>query len=177
MRKIIAITMLIAASMLSAAAQTPAEQEVLKFNADYELAQNNRDVAFFERVYADDYTFTGPGAEAEDKAAAIGWLRAEKEKPTYKMVSSKTENVKAKVIGNMAILTGDWIGTTLPVGDPLAEPHTDKGRYTALLEKRGGQWIVLAEHVSEAQHDRKVMEQQVMKAGQGYGTLQKNRDK
>jgi len=177
MKKLIAITILITASVFSAFAQSAAEQEVLKFNAEYEQAQINRDTAYFERVLADDYTFSGPTAEIEDKAKAIAWLRTQKEKPTYKMVSMKSENVKAKVMGNTAILTGDWIGTGMPVADPQAEPHTDRGRYTAVLEKRNGQWVVVAEHVSEAQHDRKLMEQQVMKGGQGYGALHKSRDK
>jgi ketosteroid isomerase-like protein len=177
MKKLINAAVLIAASVALTFAQTPAEQEVLQFNADFEKAQINRDVAFFERVFADDYTFSGPTGETEDKAKAIAWLRSQKEKPTYKVVSMKSEDVRAKVMGNTAILTGTWIGTMMPLNDAQAAEHTDRGRYTAFLEKRNGQWIVLAEHVSEAPHDRKLMEQEVLKAGQTYGTLHKNRDK
>ncbi len=176
MRKLITITIFITASVLSTFAQSKAEQEVLKFNSEFEQAQINRDVAYFERVFADDYTFSGPTAEVEDKAKAIAWIRNEKEKPTYKMVSVKSENVKAKVMGNMAILTGDWIGTSMSATDAQAEPHTDRGRYTAVLEKRNGKWIVLAEHVSEAQHDRKLMEAQVLKISQDAANIYKNKD-
>jgi hypothetical protein len=59
---------------------------------------------------------------------------------------------------------------------PWPEPHTDRGRYTAILEKRNGQWMVLAEHVSEAPHDRKLMEQQVMNAGLAYNEMLKRND-
>ncbi|CAN5262662.1 hypothetical protein BH20ACI2_BH20ACI2_25170 [soil metagenome] len=176
MKRLFGITMLFAIAVFTAVAQNKAETEVLKFNSDYERAQMNRDVAFFERVMAADYTFSGPMAEIEDKAKAIAWLRGEKDKPTHKVVSMTSEDVKAKVIGNNAILTGTWVFTSLPIADDKAEPHIDKGRYTVFLEKRAGQWIVLAEHVSEAPHDRKLMEQQVMKAGQAYGEIMKRRD-
>ncbi len=170
----IAVYMFIAVSF--AFSQTKAEQELLKFNSDYEQAQINRDVAFFERGLADEYTFSGPTAEVENKAKAIAWLRAEKEKPTYKIVSMRSEDVKAKVMGNMGILTGTWVFASRPVNDDAGETHTDKGRYTAFLEKRNGQWLVIAEHVSEAPHDRKVMEQEVMKIGLKSAQMFKDRD-
>ncbi len=169
--------MLILTAGLAAFGQSKAEQEVLKFNSDYDQAQMNRDAAFFERALANDYTFSGPTAEIEDKAKAIAWIREQKAKPTYKLVSVKTEDVKVRVMGEkMAILTGTWIGTSSSLSDDKAEPHTDRGRYTAVLEKRGDQWVILAEHVSEAQHDRKLMEQQVMKAGQAYNDMIKRND-
>ncbi len=52
-----------------------------------------------------------------------------------------------------------------------AEPHVDNGRYTMVLEKRNDNWMVLAEHNSEAQHDKKMMEQQVLKMGQEYNNM------
>ncbi len=175
-RSITVVFVILTAAILGLAQNSAAEQEVLKFNAAYEKAQIDRDVAFFERVFAEDYTFSGPTAEVEDKAKALAYIRSEREKPTYKLVSVKSENVKAKVIGNMAILTGDWIGTGMSATDAQAEPHTDRGRYTAFLEKRNGQWIMLAEHVSEAPHDRKLMEAQVLKIGKDAANMYKNRD-
>lgn len=172
MKKLFILALLTIVSTYSAFAQNNKdEQEVLKFNAEYEQAQINRDVAFFERALADNYTFSGPDGGTENKIQALEWLRKEKEKPTSKLISLKSEDVKAKVTGNTAILTGTWVGTTTPIADDKAEPHTDKGRYTAVLEKRDGRWVVVAEHVSEAQHDRKLMEQQVLKMGKEYGEM------
>ena len=177
MKKLTAIATLIMISVTLAFAQnSKAEQEVLKFNSEYEQAQINRDVAFFERVFADDYTFSSETGKTENKAQALEWLRKEKEKATSKLISLKSEDVKAKVMGNTAILTGTWVATTTPAGDDKAEPHTDKGRYTAFLEKQNGRWMVVAEHVSEAPHDRKLMEQQVLKLGQDYTQMIKNQD-
>jgi hypothetical protein len=42
-----------------------------------------------------------------------------------------------------------------------------------IYEKRGGQWFVVGEHSSEAPRDRKLMEQQVLKAGREYNELMK----
>jgi hypothetical protein len=59
------------------------------------------------------------------------------------------------------------------LNDPNAEPHTDTGRFTIFYERRGGKWLVVAEHSSEKNHDPKQMEQQVLKAGRGYFELMK----
>lgn len=170
----LAFTALLTVSTL---AQTAAEKELLDFNAAYEKAQMARDAAFFETALADDYIFSGPGGETEDKAKAIAYIRSEKEKPTYEMISMKSDNVKARVIGNTGILTGNWTFVSKPAGDTKAEPHTDRGRYTSILEKRGGKWVVVTEHVSEAQHDRKLMEQEVLKASSAYTDVMRRRDK
>jgi uncharacterized protein (TIGR02246 family) len=148
MKKLIAIATLAIVSTVSVFAQTSKdEQEVLKFISEYEQANINRDVASIERVMTDDYIYSYEGA-TENKAKALEWTKKEKEKPTHRLISYKTEGVKAKVIGNTAIVTGTWIGTTAPASDDKAEPHTDKGRYTAVLEKRNGRWMVVAEHNS-----------------------------
>lgn len=148
----------------------------MKFNSDYEQAQINRDIAFFERAMADDYSFSGPDGKTENKTQALEWLRKEKEKPTHKLISLKSDDVKARVMGNTAIITGAWTATTVSLAAEKAEPHTDRGRYTSVLEKRDGRWMVVAEHVSEEQHDRKLMEAQVLKMGQESANIYKNRD-
>ena len=177
MKKLLTITLITIFSTFAAFAQDgKAEQEILKFNAQYEQAIFNRDTAFFERVLADDYTFSTEVGKTENRAQVLEWLRKDKEKPTHKLISLKNEDAKAKVMGNTAVLTGTWIATTTPIADDKAEQHTDKGRYTVVLEKRSGNWMVVAEHISEQQHDRKLMEQQVLKAGQEYGRIIKTQD-
>ena len=76
----------------------------------------------------------------------------------------------------MALVTGNWSYTSAATAIPDAEPHKDTGRYTGVWEKRGGKWLLIAEHFSEVPHDRKLMEQQVLKAGQEYTRLIKNQD-
>lgn len=177
MKKILLLTMLLMLCAATAYTQSAAEQELLNFNSEYEKAQLNRDAAFFARVLADDYVFSNSEGLTEDKKQVLAWLNSEKEKPTYHQISLRSENVKARVSGNQGILTGDWVSTSRPIDDASAEPHIDRGRYTAILEKRGGNWVVIAEHASEAQHDRKLMEQEVLKASIAYTDVIRRRDK
>jgi ketosteroid isomerase-like protein len=94
----------------------------------------------------------------------------------YKVLTATTDDVKVKVAGNMAFVTGNWTSTTAPTNAANAEPHKDTGRFTGIYEKRGGKWMLVAEHWSEAQHDRKLMEQQVLKMGREYGEMIKRRN-
>jgi hypothetical protein len=176
MRKIITITTLIAASMLSAFAQTPAEQEILQIHAGLDQAFIKKDMAYFEGVLAPDYVYSDPQGKMFDRAGNLEQLKTEWANANYKMLSAGTESPKVKIMGNTALITADWTFVSQGLA-PEAEPHHDRGRYTGVYEKRDGKWLLIAEHFSEAAHDRKLMEQQVMKAGQSYGTLHKNRDK
>jgi len=176
MRKIITITILIAASMLSAFAQTSAEQEILQIHAGLDQAFIKKDMAYFEGVLAPDYVYSDPQGKMFDRAGNLEQLKTEWANANYKMLSAGTENPKVKIMGNTALITADWTYSGQALA-PGSEPHYDRGRYTGVYEKRDGEWLLVAEHFSEAPHDRKLMEQQVMKAGQSYGTLHKNRDK
>jgi ketosteroid isomerase-like protein len=82
-----------------------------------------------------------------------------------------SDDMKVKANGNMALVTGNWTFSSVPASDANAEPHKDTGRYTGVYEKRNGKWLLVAEHFSEAQHDRKLMEQQVLKMGKEYGEM------
>lgn len=173
MKKYIAIAFLILATVFTAAAQTETdEQTIRKMISDYDQAIGKNDTSFFERTLSDDYFMSGPYAEVETKADALKWAQ----KSPYRDSMSKAENVRVRVVGNMAVATADWTTTRVMKDDKLAVPHTDFGRFTVILEKRDGQWKIVAEHVSEKGHDRKEMEQQILKTGQEYAQMIKNND-
>jgi len=172
MKKIIVIATLIIVTTIAAGAQTSKdEQEILKIHQALEQAYMKNDIAYFERVAADDYILSTETGKLVSRAQLIEDARKEMTKPTYKVLSATSDGVKVKVSGNMAFVTGNWAGTTVPPNDATAEPHMDKGRYTGIYEKRGGNWLLVVEHFSEAQHDRKLMEAQVLKMGQEYGKM------
>jgi ketosteroid isomerase-like protein len=147
------------------------EQEILKIHQALEQAYMKNDIAYFERVTADDYILSTETGRLVSRAQLIEDARKEMTKPTYKVLSATSDGVKVKVSGNMAFVTGNWAGTTVPPTDATAEPHMDKGRYTGIYEKRGDNWLLVVEHFSEAPHDRKLMEQQVLKLGQEYSKM------
>lgn len=177
MKKLALIAVAILLLTFSAVAQTNAdEQEILKINQEYNQASLKNDIAFFERVLAEDYIYSGPTGRLLNRAQYLEEIRNETAKPTYKLLEITSVEPKIKIVGNMAILTAGWTSVTTSLNDPKAEPHKDAGRYTTIYEKRGGRWVIVAEHVSEAQHDRKLMEAQVLKAGQEFNNIYKNRD-
>lgn len=174
MKNVPTIIVMICVSTLAAFAQNSKdEREVRGFLAEYEKAVTSRDIAFLERVLPDDYVYTGPNGKMTNRAQALKYFQQQRDKLSYKSNSLKHVNVKVHVVGDMALVTNDWIAQTTPIDSTNAEPTTDKGRYTGVFEKRNGRWMVIAEHDSEQPHDDKLMVQQVLKAGREYNELMK----
>jgi uncharacterized protein (TIGR02246 family) len=148
----------------------------LKIHASLDQAFLKNDIAVFERVFADDYVYSNPYGKMFNRTQNLEELRKEAANPNYKVLTATSDNVKVRVFGNTALVTGNWFATTAPRNDANAEPHKDMGRYTGVYEKRNGKWLLIAEHFSEAPHDKKVMEAQVLKMGQEYTQAIKNQD-
>jgi uncharacterized protein (TIGR02246 family) len=177
MKNIILIAALVIVSTFAAFAQTSKdEQEILKIHNGLDQAFLKKDIAPFERVMADDYVYSNPYGKMMNRAESLEDMRKEFANTNYKVVSGTNAVEKVKISGNMALVTGNWTFTSIPANDANAEPHKDTGRYTGVYEKRGGKWLLIAEHFSEAPHDRKLMEQQVLKMGQEYTKIIKNQD-
>jgi ketosteroid isomerase-like protein len=150
--------------------------EILKIHNGLDQAFVKGDIAFFERVLADDFVYSGPDGKMLNRARNLEEMRSWAVKPDLKVLTLTSDNVKVKISGNVALVTGNWTSTNVPADNLNAEPHKDTGRYTGVYEKRGGKWLLIAEHYSEAAHDRKLMEQQVLKAGLEYAQMIKNQD-
>jgi ketosteroid isomerase-like protein len=172
--RVVRITILIFIATLSTFAKTEsAERDVKTFLAQYEQAILKRDIAFMERILADDYTYLSSTGARENRNQTLGYWRQQRDKPTYRIVSFTRENINVRVIGDTAVVTEDWTYRTTPVDSKTDEPRIDKGVGTIVLQKRGNRWMLLAEHDSERPRDRKLMEQQVLKAGVEYNELMK----
>jgi ketosteroid isomerase-like protein len=174
MKNIFFIAASIIALASSSLAQT-AEQEILKIHNGLDQAFIKKDMSYFENVMATDYVYSDPQGRTFDRAGNIGQLKKEWADTSYKALSATTENPKVRIFGNTALITSDWTFTSQATV-PDAIEHLDRGRYTGVYEKRDGRWMLVAEHFSEAPHDRKLMEQQVMKAGLKYAQIIKTQD-
>ena len=171
MKKLTTISLLIIVSATLCLAQTSDEKAILNFIADYDKSYMNMDISFLENNLADDYIISSDIASSKNRAQTIEEARKEKANPTGKMTAFKSVNDSLRVMGNVAVASGAWTWSGVPLGNLQGEPHTDTGRYTMVLEKRGGKWMIVAEHYSEAPHDKKVLEAQVLKMGQEYGRM------
>lgn len=174
MKKLPATIGMIFISTFAAFAQnSKGEQEVRAFIDEYGKALTSRDIAFLERAMPDDYVYTGPGGKMTNRTQALKYHKQQRDKPNYKLISREHLNVKVHVVGDMGLVTNEWISVTSPIDSTNAESTTWKGRYTGVFEKRKGHWMVIAEHDSEQPHDDKWMTAGVVKAGREYNELMK----
>ena len=177
MKRTIAAIFTVAILALTSLSQSKDEQEILRINKALEKAYKSREAAAFEANLAPDYTMSNPSGKLYTRAEVFEDLKNELAKPTIKNLDESSNDLKVKIIGDVAYVTGNWKSTTQPYNDATVEPHTDKGRMTAIYEKRGGKWLLVHEHYSEAPHDRKLMEKEVLKASADITQAMKVRDK
>ena len=171
MKKLTTIFLLTIIAAMTAFAQSNDEKEILKFIADYDQAYLNQEIGFLEANLADEYTISNAYGSIKNRVQTIEEARKEKNAPTEKTLSFKSVTDSVRVIGNTAIASGSWTWSGVPLTDLQGDPHTDKGRYTLIFEKRRGKWLLVAEHFSEAPHDKKTMEAQVLKLGLEYNQM------
>lgn len=118
-----------------------AEREVAKINEDFDKAIVSRDAAAYERILADDFIFTSFDGTVTDKAQEI----AKAKSGDLKFESGKSDDVRVKVYGKTAVVTGRFTAK----GTSKGKDFTFTERYTAVFVKRGGRWQMVAEHASE----------------------------
>lgn len=168
MRKLLVTALLMGAcSTTLFAQQTKEEKEVLKVNEAYEEAMRKGDYDAQEKFLAPGYVAYLPDGSHENRAAAVEYFRKQKTSPAYKTVTMKSDDVKVKVSGNLAVVTGAWKATTQRT-EADSEPHDDAGRYTAIYEKQNGKWLLLSDHVTEKPHTAEEMEPSLRKASDAY---------
>ncbi len=87
MKKLLTIILLTIISTFVAFAQnSKPEKEVLKLRWEIDEALAKRDIAFFERIYADDYVSYDPNATVKNRAQALENMRKRFEDPTSKNI-------------------------------------------------------------------------------------------
>ncbi len=174
MKKITVIATLIIISAMAIFAQNNNDEaEILKIEKGLNEAYLNKNLAFFEQVWSPDFVFSTPSGKFMNRTESLKDLQTDWADPNFKVELPTSENIKVKILGNTAIVTGKWLTTANPAN---SEPHADSGRFTSIYEKRNGKWLMIAEHFSEASHDRKLMEQQVIKASQKFIQVLKGTD-
>ncbi len=127
-------------------------------------------------MLAEYYTFSGPGGKIQTRAEMLKEMRDEIAKPTFKNISEVSDNVKVHVLGNTGLVTASWTSVSQGLGK-TDEPHTDKGQYTGIYEKDGGKWVLIREIFTEAPHDRKRMEAEVLAASNAFDAVMLSREK
>jgi len=122
-------------------AQTPAQQEVIKFERDACKAFLDADVPALERVLTPDFTLTLSNGEVSTRADEINELR------TGKVHYDVFENydMLARLYGDDVAVV---VGKTRVKGTAEGKPFDRVVQFTDTLIKREGHWQLAAGHVS-----------------------------
>jgi ketosteroid isomerase-like protein len=129
-------------------AQTPpqtqtesVEQELIKLENDWLQAFFKKDIAFSDRFLADDYMGTDEHGNVKTKAQEIAEIKA----GAHLSTSGVQDNIKVRVYGDAAVVTGRNIMKGLFKGKEYSSPYL----WTDTFIKRGGRWQCVASHVSK----------------------------
>jgi ketosteroid isomerase-like protein len=116
------------------------EQELLKLMNDWMNAEVEADMAFLDRFIADDWESTDPMGNVWTKAQFLGGLKSGQ----GEVISFALDNMKVRVYGNAAVVTGRMTGKQRFQGNDIS------GQYqcTDMFIKKAGRWQCVATHLS-----------------------------
>ncbi len=139
---IVAVFSLLFVSSASAKGKADAETEqaILKFERDWANAYVKGDAAAIEQIEADDFTFVGSDGTIETKADEIRNLKS----GALKMTECKVEDMKVRVYGKTAVVTG--LNTIK--GKEKGQDISGKYRFTDVLVRKKDKWQAVSTHVS-----------------------------
>ena len=117
------------------------EQELIKLEKELADAWVKRNVAFFDRVIADDFTWTAPYGIVSTKAQSLATLKSGEDVVTSWVV----DEMKVRVYGDAAVATGRSTIKETYKGEDVSGQY----RWTDTWVKRAGRWQCVAGHNSE----------------------------
>ena len=138
MKRLFLITLLSIASSVPALAQSDAEREVLRLTKEYEGAIARRDATVHERLFADDYTYTPGNGKFMGREEHMSFTKS----GAVEVKSLSSEDVRARVYGDTAVVTGLWVVVLSRGAKELKER---KDRYILVYVRRSGRWQIVAE--------------------------------
>jgi ketosteroid isomerase-like protein len=116
------------------------EQELLKLEQQWTDALVKPDLAFLDRIKADDYTFTDHEGSVWTKAQSLALLKSGED-----VISScVADEMKARVYGDAAVVTGRNTTKETFKGKDISGQY----RWTDTWVKHAGRWQCVATHVS-----------------------------
>ena len=138
MKKLLLVTLLAIVSSASTLAQSGAEREVLKLNKEYEEAIARRDASVHERLFAADYTYTPGNGNFMGRAEHMSFTKS----GATVVKSLRSEDVRVRVYGHTAVVTGVWVCVDSRDGREFKEKRI---RYILVYVRREGRWQIVAE--------------------------------
>ena len=138
MNRLLLIALLAIISSAPSLAQSDAERDVLKLNKEYEEAIARRDATVHERLLAHDYTYTPGNGKIMGREDHMSFTKS----GAVEVKSLRSEDVRVRVFGDTAVVTGMWVSVDRRTGREFAER---KIRYILVYVRRDGRWQIVAE--------------------------------
>jgi ketosteroid isomerase-like protein len=144
---VIAVSVAVLVFAVGTQSQTPAqtktgtaEQELLKLVQDWMDAEVKADMAFLDRFIAEDCVITDPAGAVWTKVQFLAGLKSGE----GVVISSVLDNMKARVYGDAAVVTGRMTTKQTFKGKDIS------GQYqcTDMFIKKAGLWQCVAIHIS-----------------------------
>ena len=119
-----------------------ATQDVIDFRNRYIEAEENRDIAFLDKILADDFFALNPQGKLLDKAGQLENLK--RPDRTLKVLNARETHVQFYANGSVAILTEH---VTVD-GQDKGRPFGGEYRFLRVFAKQNGNWRVVLEQGS-----------------------------
>lgn len=118
-------------------AQVADDAHLIKLNNLYDKALINHDTAVLNRIYAEEFVYTNPEGKVLNRQDQITSIAVSE----MKWENGQSEDVKVRVYGDMAVMTGAFMAKGNYRGNPL----TIHERFTAVWIKKDTTWQMVAE--------------------------------
>jgi ketosteroid isomerase-like protein len=117
------------------------EQELMKLEQDWTNANVKADVAFLDRILADDWTAADQDGTVYNKTQFLTSMKSGED-----VISSLvTDDMKVRVYGDTAVVTGRNTGKETLKGKDISGQY----RWTDTWVKKAGRWQCVASHWSK----------------------------
>ena len=116
------------------------EEEIRRIESEWGDAFEKRDMEALDRFMADDYILTDPLGSVRTKAESLAAI----ERNEVYFESTKSDNVKVRINGDTAVVTGRSTFRGRYKGWSMAGQY----QYTDVLVKRRGSWQAVGSHIT-----------------------------
>jgi ketosteroid isomerase-like protein len=116
------------------------EDEIRRVEIEWGDAFERRDMETLDRLMADDYILTDPLGSVRTKAESLAAI----ERNEVHFESTKSDNVKVRINGDTAVVTGRSTFRGRYKGWSMAGQY----QYTDVLVKRRGSWQAVSSHIT-----------------------------
>jgi ketosteroid isomerase-like protein len=117
------------------------EQELIKLEKGWLDAMLKKDIAFLDRIIADDFTDTDPEGNVSTKAQGLAKFKSGE----YVLISGVIDDIKVRVYGDTAVVTG----RSTQKAQYKGKESTGQYQWTDTWVKLAGRWQCVAVHMSE----------------------------